>query len=343
MKKRWRSQYHDALALLRCLTPGRTLNLLSLWFTFLVARYARRIVVPAGPAAISAEPTTRCNLRCPECPSGLRQFTRPTGNLDPEIFSAWLSSVRNHVIWLNLYFQGEPMLHPQFFNLIKKARKERMYTMTSTNGHFLGVEECRGIIASGLHRLVVSVDGMDQATYEGYRRGGDLSRVLEGIERLSEMKQQLGSRTPFLEVQFLVLRTNEHQLEEVKKLMHLTGVDAIAFKSAQLYDYQNGNPLIPEADRFSRYRKKEDGIFELKSKLPNYCRRAWFSAVVTWDGLVVPCCYDKDASFVMGSLQSDSFSKIWKGNNYRNFRKMLFTRRSKIPICTNCGEGLSMH
>ncbi|MFO7723096.1 MAG: radical SAM/SPASM domain-containing protein [Bacteroidales bacterium] len=341
--RRWRSQYHDALALLRCLTLRRALNLISLWLTFGIARYTRWILVPAGPAAISAEPTTRCNLRCPECPSGLRQFTRPTGNIDPEVFNTWLSSLQHQVLWLNLYFQGEPMLHPGFFDLVKMARAKKMYTMTSTNGHYLDDDHCRGIIASGLHRLVVSLDGMDQETYEQYRRGGDLNRVLEGIRRLAAMKRELGSRTPHLEVQFLVLRTNEHQLGEVRRLMKLHGVDAIAFKSAQIYNFREGSPLIPETDRYSRYRKHPDGTCTLKSKLPNYCRRAWFSTVITWDGMVVPCCYDKDATFAMGSLQSDPFTAIWKGKKYRSFRKKLFSRRSTIPICTNCSEGLTLH
>jgi radical SAM protein with 4Fe4S-binding SPASM domain len=340
--KRWRSQIRDLVALVRCMTFRRTLNLFTLWITFIIVRYTKRVILPSGPAAISVEPTTHCNLRCPECPSGLGKFSRPTGNIDPGEFEHWLSMVHHQVIWLNLYFQGEPMLYPHFFSLIASAQKHRMYTMTSTNGHFLSEDNCLKLIHSGLHKLIISLDGMDQFTYEQYRRGGHFQTVREGIMQLLRLKTEMRSHTPFLEIQFLVLGTNEHQLEEVRKWMDLPGVDAITFKTAQIYNYRTGSPLIPSTEKYSRYRSKPDGSFELKSKLPDYCWRAWFSSVITWDGLVVPCCYDKDASFALGSLQSDAFPEIWKGEKYQRFRKKLFTNRREIHICTNCGEGYSL-
>lgn len=104
--------------------------------------------------------------------------------------------------------------------------------------------------------------------------------------------------------QFLVVKPNEHQLEDVKKLAHELGVDDVVFKTAQLYDFENGNPLIPENIKYSRYKKNNDGTYSIKNKLLNQCWRMWSSCVVTWDGIVVPCCFDKDAKHQLGDLKN---------------------------------------
>jgi radical SAM protein with 4Fe4S-binding SPASM domain len=61
--------------------------------------------------------------------------------------------------------------------------------------------------------------------------------------------------------------------------------------------------------------------------------------VITWDGKVVPCCFDKDAHFVLGDLSQNSFQEIWNGEKYHRFRQSLMRSRSEIEICKNCTEG----
>jgi radical SAM protein with 4Fe4S-binding SPASM domain len=75
--------------------------------------------------------------------------------------------------------------------------------------------------------------------------------------------------------------------------------------------------------------------------MPNRCARLWFNPVITWDGKVIPCCFDKDAKFIMGDLNQDSFREIWNGPRYRVFRKAILKDRSMTEICTNCTSGLS--
>lgn len=77
------------------------------------------------PVSISIEPTTACNLRCPECPSGLRSFTRPTGNIKFELFKRTIDQMHSHVMQLNFYFQGEPFIHPQFCDMVSYAHSKK--------------------------------------------------------------------------------------------------------------------------------------------------------------------------------------------------------------------------
>jgi radical SAM protein with 4Fe4S-binding SPASM domain len=74
----------------------------------------------------------------------------------------------------------------------------------------------------------------------------------------------------------------------------------------------------------------------------NRCWKLWHANVITWDGLVVPCCFDKDAQHRMGDLKSGSFKSIWKSEAYKNFRTSLMNGRKNIDICSNCSEGASV-
>ena len=117
------------------------------------------------------------------------------------------------------------------------------------------------------------------------------------------------------------------------------GVDQVVLKTAQIYDFKNGSSLIPEQDQYSRYQKNEKGTYSIKNKLENHCWKMWHSCVITWDGKVVPCCFDKDAQYALGDLTRNSFADIWNGKSYQEFRSTLLRSRSEIEICKNCTEG----
>jgi radical SAM protein with 4Fe4S-binding SPASM domain len=214
-----------------------------------------------------------------------------------------------------------------------------MFTSTSTNAHFLNDAVAKKTVESGLDRLIVSIDGITQEVYEQYRVHGDLSKVIEGTKNILKWKKELKSATPHVIFQFLVVKPNEHQIEGVKQLANELGVDEIRFKTAQVYDYKNGNSLIPTIEKYSRYKQNKDGTFSLKNKLVNQCWRMWHSCVITWDGLVVPCCFDKDATHRLGNLQTASLKDVWNNKDYNNFRRAILKSRSEIDICKNCSEG----
>jgi radical SAM protein with 4Fe4S-binding SPASM domain len=292
-----------------------------------------------SPIAASIEPTTACNLKCPQCPSGLRQFTRPTGNLKKSTNEQILDGLGKNLQFINYYFQGEPFINPNFIDLVLAARKRNIYVLTSTNAHFIDAETSTKIISSGLNELVISIDGTTQETYQSYRKEGELSKVIAGTKNLIHAKKEANSSLPIITFQFLVSKQNEHQIQEAEELSQELGVDRINFKTIQIYDYENGNDLIPQNPTYSRYKKLDDGSYELKNKFRNSCWRMWSSCVVTWDGSVVPCCFDKDAKHKMGDLTTSAFRSIWKSHLYQNFRKQIFKDRRQIEICKNCSEG----
>ena len=136
-----------------------------------------------------------------------------------------------------------------------------------------------------------------------------------------------------------MVKPNEHQIPDIYRLGAEIGVDEVKLKTAQVYNYEKGNELIPTINKYSRYILQKDGTYKLKNALVNHCWKLWHACVITWDGIVVPCCFDKDAIHKMGNLNQQNFREIWKGQQYNVFRKSLLKGRAKVDICSNCSEG----
>lgn len=332
--------YNDSSNLLSKLTFRKAWNATKVLSSFYWSQWVRRPVQWGYPISVAIEPTTSCNLRCPECPSGLRAFTRPTGMLQKDFYRETIDQLYKDIFYIIFYFQGEPYLNPHFLDMVQYASQKGLYTATSTNAHYLSEENAKKTVESGLDRLIISIDGTTQQVYEQYRIGGKLEKVLEGARNIVKWKKELKSKTPYVFFQFLVVKPNEHQIEDVRKLAKEIGVDDVRFKTAQVYDYENDpNQLIPTISRFSRYKKNREGRTEVKNPLRNQCWRLWHAPVITWDGLVVPCCFDKDALHQLGDLKGKPFRDIWKDEKYRRFRMELLRGRKNIDICANCSEG----
>jgi radical SAM protein with 4Fe4S-binding SPASM domain len=314
-------------------------NALLIYSTFYISQFLKKPILWGLPFTLSFEPTTTCNLSCPECPSGLKNFTRKIGDSEWEKYQKWINEVHSHLIYLYLYFQGEPFMNKDFCKMIKAAHDKNIYTVTSTNGHFLTTRVAEEVVASGLDRLIISIDGSTQEVYEQYRKGGKLDKVLQGTQNMIDAKRKLNSKKPFIIFQMLVVAPNEHQIEEVKAIGKKMGVDKVILKTAQIYDFERGNELIPKQDKYSRYKKRADGSYIIKNEMKNQCWKLWHSAVSTFDGQILPCCFDKDAQYTMGKWDDAHFHSIWKSKNYDDFRQKLLLSRSQIDICKNCSEG----
>jgi radical SAM protein with 4Fe4S-binding SPASM domain len=259
--------------------------------------------------------------------------------LDNGLFERVLEQTAGHLMFLTLYFQGEPYLHPEFIRLVQMAKRKRLHVTTSTNGHYLDDATAKATVESGLDKLIVSVDGATQESYAQYRVGGSLDKVLEGIKRLVEWKRKLNSAHPQVVFQVLIVRPNEHELDRLAAIAREIGVDRVLFKTAQVYAPSDDHALIPSQEQHARYVRQPDGTWKIKNPLRNSCWKMWHSCVMTWDGKIVPCCFDKDARHQVGDLNGESFRSVWFSPPYQDFRKKLFKGRSEIDICTNCSEG----
>lgn len=330
--------FQDSMNFISSLTFRKIINAIVIFKSYYISRFFKKPIHWGMPVSASIEATTNCNLSCPECPSGLKKFSRDTGTISLSNFQGYVDSLSKNLVSLMIYFQGEPYLNKQFFELINYAKSKRIYATTSTNGHFLNDENARKTIESGIDRIIISLDGPDEKSYSSYRIGGDFDKVISGIKNLVKWKKALNSKGPYIVLQCLLLKSNEHLIKEIALLSNQLEVDKLELKTAQFYDFKKGNPLMPSSPKYSRYVRNSDDTFLLKKRIKNHCFRMWKSFVVTWDGKVVPCCFDKDAQHQLGDLNETTFKEIWNGNNYSAFRKEVLINRKNIDICCNCIE-----
>ena len=332
------SKLADIAALARMLNARRAYNMVRLGLGYLSYLVTGRASNPGLPYAVALEPTTSCNLHCPECPTGMNTLTRPKGFMHMDLYRKSIDQMSSHLLYLTLYFQGEPYLHPDFHAMVSYARSKKIYVATSTNGHYLDELNALGIIRSGLNKLTISLDGTDQETYSGYRIGGDFDRVTAGVRRLADLKRKLAVRHPYIIIQFLVFSTNEDQIQAIKKLGIELGADEVQLKTAQLNVQDAGNPLMPKDRKFSRYRLLQDGTYKPALRIRNHCFRMWTSPAITWDGLVTPCCFDKDARHTMGNIGTMNFNEIWKSPEFFKFRTQIRYAQKSVEMCCNCPQ-----
>ena len=139
----------DGLNYISKLSFLRVWNMIQLVMSYWLSKITKKPIHYGLPTSISLEPTTSCNLRCPECPSGLRSFTRPTGMLTDETYRSIIDELGSSLTYLIFYFQGEPYLNPKFLEQVEYAASKRIYTATSTNAHYL-----TDVVAKKRSRLV---------------------------------------------------------------------------------------------------------------------------------------------------------------------------------------------
>lgn len=289
------------------------------------------------PMFISVEPANRCMLHCPECPVGMGVTNGKSVLFSPLLLQAVLEDNARFMHTVIFHFQGEPLLNDDLPALIRMAKAYNLYTMLSTNGQLLDRSMADRLVASGLDKIIVSVDGFTQASYETYRVGGSLQRALDAIRNLHDSKV-VGKAHLEIELQCLRLRSNEKEWGWAKAYYKTLGADRLVFKTAQFYNYESGHPLMPSDERYSRYRKGKEGTYRLKRKLRNRCWRLWSGCVVDVEGNVLPCCFDKERQHAFGNLYGNSLLEIWTGRTADAFRKKLLRNRKQTKICCNCTE-----
>ena len=263
-----------------------------------------------------------------------------------DIFHRVLDNVKESAHTMQFYFQGEPLLNKQLPEMIAAAHQLGLYTIVSTNAQALNQSTAEALVKSGLKRIIVSIDGFSEKSYTAYRVGGSLQKALEGLQNLANAKTKYHSRIR-IELQVLRLKSNEHEWGWIKKNYKQLGATHLVFKTAQLYNYEHGHPLMPTNEHYSRYKETAVGTYVHKkaSRLSpltfnlSPCRRLWSGCVITTNGDVLPCCYDKDQRHAYGNITQHSLAELYhstKANALR--RRVLLNNGEPLEMCKNCNK-----
>ncbi len=308
--------------------------------SYFLSRLTRRYFVWGKPYTFIIEPSALCNLRCPQCPVGLKTLSRPQNNMSLEDYRRVIDEIADYTWVLLLYFQGESFINPAITGMINYAYQKKIFTVISSNGTRLANPRfARELAASKLGRLILSIDGASEETYKVYRQAGYFNRVLKGTRQLTAERRKMKKSFPWIDIQFIVMRHNEHEMNNIRRLGKELGVDRVIYKSPQIHDFSKAEEILPTHPRYQRY-EKINGRYRLKGSYSGYCKKIWYGSVITWDKKVIPCCFDKDANYQLGSMDEADFVTIWNSRQYHEFRRGVVRNRDGNDMCRNCSEGL---
>ena len=320
------------------LTKSRFINALRCYWNYALSRFGL-VRISHMPLFVSVEPANICQLRCPECPVGRGEnHQSPIPNYQSpmmplEVFRRVLAECRETASVIQFYFQGEPLLNKDLPQMIRDACEAGLYTIVSTNSQAMTPELAEALVQSGLNRIIISMDGLTQESYGAYRIGGSLEKTKDALQYLRKSKIKNQNSKILIELQVLRLKSNEHEWRAFKQQYKLFGADRLVFKTAQLYDYQNGHPLMPTNPKYSRYILGKDGKYH-RRKLSKGCFRVWSGAVITTNGDVLPCCYDKSHAYAYGNIMEKPLRELFTNDKALAFRQAAF--RQTPQICQEC-------
>ena len=190
------------------------------------------------------EATSMCNLRCSFC---IPMDERPKFRKKPHyIPRAMYEKIIDDIVaagmnlkWSYFSGRGEPGLHRDLWTMVKYA-KDRLDTnfLVNTNGN-INFNEL--IVESGLDKIKIAIDGVDQEKYASYRRGGKIQRLFDLTSSIVEHRNKLGVKNPWIIWQYVVFSHNdsEDELRRIQEIATDLGVDQLLFVNTYTANYSN--------------------------------------------------------------------------------------------------------
>lgn len=299
------------------------------------------------PKNLTIEPTNRCNLNCPLCPTGLNSLNRDNRNMSLEEYKSIIDQAKGKVDNITLYLFGEPFLHKDVLDMTKYSFEAGMNVSISTNGTLIqGKAHAEQIINSGVSTISISLDGVQKNTYNLYRIGGDFEKVLNNIKYLVEARNKTKNKNVKIIIQTVVMKQNEHQRDTLRKISKELGADA----------YYEKNLIIPanietEPDKFKEMADKylpndkkmqlyelKDGYYVMSGSIHNNCGFLFNQKMMTIcsNGNVIPCCHDNKSEYIMGNVFEETLSQIWNNKKFKKYKKAIKKDQSSIALCRTC-------
>jgi radical SAM protein with 4Fe4S-binding SPASM domain len=295
----------DIRGLFKHLTISRTMNTIGSIVTW-------KTHLPRSdflPIVVQVESSVLCNLHCPKCSTPRRGLDGSPVYLTETLLDKLLRTIAKSTLMVKLHALGEPMTNPNIFRLVSLAHKYDLYTSFSTNGTLFTEHHIRGALSSGLDLISICLDGFTQESYSKHRVGGDVNKLKCSIRELSELKGQLSSKTPFVNVFVISFNDVRPEIPAIDRFCRENNVDMMTVRADQWnVDGSHRNIVV------SKPRKK--------------CMFPWTWAVMDQDGNVYSCphmYYTGNRTFY-GNVRDTEFTEIWNNSLFQETRNYLSGR-----------------
>lgn len=191
-----------------------------------------------------------CNLKCPFCvhgiPSNERKYSRSGPKyLSFELYRKIINDIKNanmNIKWMYFSGRGEPALHKSIWEMVSYAKKNlNTNFLVNTNGNIKYTDD---IVDSGLDKIKIAIDSIDQKIYGRYRINGYVSKILDFTEKIAQKKNQNNNKFPLIIWQKVMFNYNDsdEELIEYQKKAKQCGVDQIRLVFTWTSDFSTRNP-----------------------------------------------------------------------------------------------------
>ncbi len=323
---------------------------------------------PDFPTSFVIETTSRCNLNCRMCPR--RDMRRAAQDMSPELFARLIEQIAEHeervgasvpdaqsrdarrgptrlrdaLRFMALHWFGEPLLHPQILDFIALAGERLPHLLSygrernavrgltlSTNATLLDEDAARGLLASPLTWLGVSVDGSSPETYESLRCGGAFEQVMANVQRLLELNAASDRELPTIALQVIATEATVPEFAgAVARWQALAHGRANVRVELKPWTDWAGQVVAPELAAPDA----RPGFLYLD------CGRLHDTLVIGAGGEIGLCCYDVQAGLGLGDAAEQTIAEIWRGERLQALRrKMRWGRLAGLPLCRDCAMG----
>jgi MoaA/NifB/PqqE/SkfB family radical SAM enzyme len=309
-------------------TPRKAMNLALNLLEFRL----RRKRLHSWPSKLTIDITNRCMLKCPLCPTGQGK-TVPKGDMTPDQLARIMQETGPYVYSVDLFNWGEPLLHSDFFTMVKIVHDAGAACYVSTNLSFPPSENIDRLATEGPDRLVVSIDGITQDVYEKYRVGGHLEWAIDNIKRIQALKKRYNRSKPVIHITCHITKFNEHQIPALRQLAKdlnvSIGLNPLCVNAQNDAMFEKWLPTDPQWS-FYDYETRQH-----KLRRRGHCDWLWRTMVINWDGTVNPCCYWFDEPNVFGNAIEEPIRSIWNNEVYVAARRAL-SGGSPSDTAKNC-------
>lgn len=275
------------------------------------------------PIRLWIETASVCNLKCIMCLNRALAGDKK-GLMDFGLFRKIIDEAKDYVYDVYLHHRGEPLLHPEFPQMIEYAEKSGLKVKFHTNGTLMKPDLSRKILRAGPDLVSFSVDGFTKETYEKIRVNADFDETMDNISCFLRYKKELGFKKPYTiieEIEFPEYKSpaDEENKKKFSEHFRRLGLDEIIFK--KLYNWAGYLDIDTS---------------KLGERSYTTCTFLWYSATIFWNGTVSPCPQDYYGKIRLGNVNEKPLREIWNDNEYVSLRQQILSDVGKLSPCNKC-------
>lgn len=310
------------------------------------------------PVTLQIEPTTLCDLECSICPRLNMDLEQTI--LSFEELKRIVQDLRPRSVELSGL--GEPFMNPELLEMVAYLKRKGVYVSTTSN-FLIGKEKIKEIVSCGLDRLKISLDSSHAEGYKAIRHNDKFTDLVEGIRGLGRVKRSSGSRTPLVEIRFVITPDNVREAADMVDLARGLGVSFLSlqlFESADVdgpqeqfrsrMDHRVALECLSRARERAQRVRLATNIDRIIQRYPAHfqrqvsesrkgvCLLPWFSAFINADGRIRPCCKFAYAGSegCMGNFHHATGEEVWRGEKFAAVRRGFRSGKRAYSVCQRC-------